>query len=67
MKRQHLITAAIIIGIGIMLVGLYVYSARETKQEADWCATKGLLVYEIGDKQVCRDRDTGLLYAPPAP
>jgi hypothetical protein len=67
MKRHHLIAATVIIVIGLIGVAMYFYSAQESKREVGWCQTKGLEVYAIDSNQICRDHDTGLLYAPPSP
>jgi cell division protein FtsL len=64
MRRNHLITAAIIVGIGIVLVAMFLYSRQEVQSFKQKCEAKNLQVYEIGDQQVCRDHDTGALYAP---
>jgi Ni/Fe-hydrogenase subunit HybB-like protein len=64
MKRHHLITAAIIIGIGIVLVAMFLYSQREVKNIAQRCQAKNLEVFELADQQICREPSSGQLYAP---
>jgi hypothetical protein len=63
--NRHLITAAIIIAIGALLLAMFLYTRHgELELEAN-CAAKGLEVYQIGEDKVCREHSTGLLYAPP--
>jgi cell division protein FtsL len=64
MTRHHLITAAIIIGIGIILVAMFLYSQREVQNIAQKCQAKNLEVFELADQQICREPSTGQLYAP---
>jgi uncharacterized membrane protein (DUF106 family) len=64
MKRHHLITAAIIIGISIILVAMFLYSQREMQNIQQKCQAKNLEVFELADQQICREPSTGQLYAP---
>jgi hypothetical protein len=64
MKRQHLITATIVIGIGIVLIAMWFYSHQEVQNFEQKCQARNLQVFEIANQQVCRDHDTGALYAP---
>jgi hypothetical protein len=64
MKRSHLITAAVIIGIGIVLLAMFFYSQREVQNIAQKCQAKNLEVFELADQQICREPSSGQLYAP---
>jgi hypothetical protein len=61
-KRRHLVAALLIIIAG--LVALYYFQHSNPVEEASKCATKGLDIFQVGNVEICRDHDTGLLYAP---
>jgi hypothetical protein len=63
--HRHLITAGIVIAIGVVLLAMFFYSHHTTLELEANCQAKGLEVFQIGDDKVCRDHSTGLLYAPP--
>jgi hypothetical protein len=63
--NRHLITAAIIIVIGAVLVAMFFYTRHQSLELEANCQAKGLEVFRIGDDKVCREPSTGLLYAPP--
>jgi hypothetical protein len=61
-RRRHLVAALLIILVG--LVGLYYFQHSGAVEEASKCSAKGLDVFPVGNTEICRDHDTGLLYAP---
>jgi hypothetical protein len=63
-RRNHLVAAAVIIGIGIILLAMFFYSQREVKNIAQKCQAKNLEVFELADQQICREPSSGQLYAP---
>jgi hypothetical protein len=64
LRRRHLLVAGIIIAVGLVLLGFYFKNLETVKSDEQKCAAKGLEVFEIEGTQICRDHDTGLLYAP---
>jgi hypothetical protein len=63
--NRHLITAAILVGIGVVLLAMFLYTRHGAMELEANCQAKGLEVFQIGEDKVCRDHSTGLLYAPP--
>jgi hypothetical protein len=62
-KRRHLVAALLIILVG--LIALYYFEHQGAAvEEASKCSAKGLAIFQVGNVEICRDRDTGLLYAP---
>lgn len=58
-RRRYLVAALLVIVVG--LISLYYFGHNERVQN---CAAKGLEIFPLGNVEICRDRDTGLLYAP---
>jgi hypothetical protein len=61
-KRRHLVAALVVIIAG--LVALYYFEHSSPVEEAGKCSAKGLEIFQVGNAEICRDHDTGLLYAP---
>jgi hypothetical protein len=61
-KRRHLVAALLIIIAG--LVALYYFAHTGSVEQAGKCSAKGLDIFQVGNVEICRDHDTGLLYAP---
>lgn len=62
LKSRHLVAALLIILVG--LAGLYYYGRQSAVDIAGKCSAKGLDIFQLDNNQICRDHDTGLLYAP---
>jgi hypothetical protein len=61
-KRRHLVAALLIILVG--LIALYYFAHTGAVEQAGKCSAKGLEIFQLDNSQICRDHDTGLLYAP---
>jgi hypothetical protein len=62
--KRHLVTATLILAIGFVVAALGYYWHQGATEHQATCQAKGLEPYRLGSQQICREHDTGLLYAP---